>query len=217
MLDLKLCEALLNEGAKALEISISPKMRQQLLAYIAMLQKWNRSFNLTAVDKPQEMVQRHLLDSLSILPYLQGSQMIDVGTGAGLPGIPLSIVHQESTFVLLDSNHKKQVFVSQAVKSLSLKNCQCVESRVQTYQPTQKFSTILTRAFAPLSSMIQLTAHLLADDGHFLAMMGKATPELLILPEGYQMAELVMLKVPGEKATRHLAIVAKIGDIGKID
>lgn len=200
-------DALLLKGLKELKIESTLADREKLLAYLALLDKWNKRFNLTAVRVVQEMVGRHLLDSLSILPYLHGNRLIDVGTGAGLPGIPLSILQPSKTFFLLDSNQKKQIFVSHVVKSLSLVNAQCVTQPVQIYQPSEKFSTILTRAFAPLDRMLALTGHLLANEGRFLAMMGKISDENLVLPTGYIMQEVVSLNVPGEKADRHLAII----------
>jgi 16S rRNA (guanine527-N7)-methyltransferase len=203
------CEILLNKGLQTLSLSASDRQCAQLLAYIQLLDKWNRHFNLTSVRAPVEMVSRHLLDSLSIYPYLHGDRIIDVGTGAGLPGIPLSVMAPENSFFLLDSNQKKQVFVSQVVKSLSLKNVQCVHATVKTYQPEQKFSTIVTRAFAPVAHMIELTAHLLADDGLFLAMMGKPLQQEQALPPGYKIERIVSLQVPGEHAQRHLSMIAK--------
>lgn len=199
----------LEKGLIELKLVCSSQQVQQLLSFIARLEKWNRHFNLTAVRSPFEMVSRHILDSLSVAPYLHGKRIIDVGTGAGIPGIPLSILCQEKVFYLLDNNHKKQVFVTQAVKSLALKNAFCVHAMVQTYQPEQKFSTILTRAFAPLEQMITLSAHLLAEDGRILAMMGKVQPELPPLPSGYQFERIVSLNVPGQNAQRHLAIIKR--------
>ncbi|MFI4938700.1 MAG: 16S rRNA (guanine(527)-N(7))-methyltransferase RsmG, partial [Candidatus Berkiellales bacterium] len=126
--------------------------------------------------------------------------------GAGLPGIPLSILCQDKQFYLLDSSQKKQQFVALAIKSLRLMNATGVLSSAQTYQPEQKFSTILTRAFAPLTQMITMTKHLLDEDGRFLAMMGKS-PENLTLPTGFSLEKVVVLKVPQENAARHLAII----------
>lgn len=200
-------QRLLEKRLNELKLSTSHEQREKLLAYVALLYRWNKAFNLTAVREQHLMIDRHIIDSLSIAPYLLGDHLLDVGTGAGLPGIPLSVFYPERQFTLLDSNQKKQIFVSQAVKSLSLNNVHCVCQTVQTYQAEQKFSTILTRAFAPLTEMIPLCAHLLANDGRFFAMMGKATPDLLVLPVGYQIEDLIKLSVPGEKAERHLAIV----------
>ncbi len=203
------CREALEKGLAQLSISASEQQMDMLIAYLQLLHKWSQHFNLTSVRVPLQMVYRHLLDSLVVSTYLQGELIIDVGTGAGLPGIPLSIISPEKTFFLLDSNHKKQVFVSQVVKSLPLNNVQCVHSEVKSYEPTQKFSTIVTRAFAPLGHMIELTAHLLADNGRFLAMMGRVEQETLTLPPGYEIEHMISLNVPGESAQRHLGIIAK--------
>lgn len=201
---------LLEKRLAALGLSTSYEQREKMLDFVLLLHRWNQAFNLTAVREMHQMIDRHIIDSLSIAPYLIGDRILDVGTGAGLPGVPLSILYSDRQFSLLDSNQKKQVFVSQAVKSLALNNVQCVCHTVQTYQATQKFSTILTRAFAPLIEMIPLCGHLLKQDGRFFAMMGKASPDLLVVPMGYQIEELIKLDVPEEKADRHLAIVKSI-------
>jgi 16S rRNA (guanine527-N7)-methyltransferase len=204
----KVVESTLAKGLAKLNLPTSDAQLAKLLSFITLLQKWNQHFNLTAVRDPLSMVTRHILDSLSVSQYLNGNSILDVGTGAGLPGIPLSIFSLEKQFFLLDSNQKKQVFVSQAVKSLSLVNVNCVHSQVETYQPVQKFSTILARAFAPMAKMIPLAAHLLAEDGLFLLMLGKIQQEE-DLPLGFQIQRIVSLKVPGENAQRHLAIIVK--------
>lgn len=201
------CKAQLEAGLQAMGIVITSHQVEQLLVFLGMLIQWNERFNLTAVRSPIEMVRRHLLDSLSVNEFLFGDAILDVGTGAGLPGIPLSIIRPECSFYLLDSNQKRQIFVSQVIRELSLSNAKAVHSPVEAYQPTQKFSTILTRAFAPLPRMISTTNHLLAPNGHFLAMMGKATPEQLEVPSGYKVDRVISLSVPGESAERHVAIV----------
>jgi len=205
----KACEARLKEGLSALPIKATPWQIEALIAYIALLIKWNQKINLTSVRSPLEMVRRHLLDSVVVLPYLRGERILDVGSGAGIPGIPLAILQEQKAFYLLDSNQKKQVFVSQVVKSLSLKRVVCVHSLVQTYQPEQKFSTILTRAFAKPLQMIELTQHLLEDKGVFLAMMGKIEEEKLLLPSDYEIEQIIPLCVPGETAQRHLTVIKK--------
>ena len=197
------------QGLARLHFQASQEQITQNIDYLELMHKWNQRLNLTAIRNPVEMVSRHLLDSVVIYPHLVGQRIIDVGTGAGLPGIPLSIMAPDCQFFLLDSNHKKQVFVNQVVKSLSLKNVSCIYSEVSAYQPAEKFSTILTRAFAPLEKMIHLTSHLLAEGGRFLAMMGKVE-STTALPSGYELEQMIALKVPQERAERHLAIISRI-------
>jgi 16S rRNA (guanine527-N7)-methyltransferase len=156
-----------------LNLSLEPPAITSLLAFIALIEKWNKAYNLTAIRKKEEMVGLHLLDSLAILPYLHGNRIIDIGTGAGLPGIPLAICCPEREFTLLDCNAKKTRFVQQAVLELKLKNVTVCHQRVEDYQPIEGFSSILTRAFASLPDIIALTAHLLAADGVLLAMKGQ--------------------------------------------
>jgi 16S rRNA (guanine527-N7)-methyltransferase len=198
---------LLEAGLHAMELSLLPEQIDKMLIYLQMLDRWNESFNLTAIRSQQEMISRHLLDSLTIHPYLKGETILDVGTGAGLPGIPLSIFDPSRQYYLLDSNQKKQVFVSQVIRELSLSHVKAVHSTVEAYQPTQKFSTIVARAFAPLPKMVALSRHLLAADGQFLAMMGKVVTAQLDVPQGLVLHQVAPLNVPGEKAERHLAIV----------
>lgn len=202
-------KAFFEKGLRALGCELSQAQQSQCLLYLQELSLWGKAFNMTTIQKPQEMIVRHLLDSLSVLPYLFGERIIDVGTGAGLPGIPLSIAKDNATFFLLDSNQKKQVFLSHVIKLLQLNHVQCVTSAVQAYQVAPKFSTIITRAFAPVEKMIALTAHLLSDDGQFVAMMGKRPTEPILLPQGFQFKALIPLKVPFESGERHVAIIQK--------
>ncbi|MCW8903471.1 16S rRNA (guanine(527)-N(7))-methyltransferase RsmG, partial [Sedimenticola sp.] len=153
----------LSEGLRIMAIDLSERRQQLLLDYLALLLKWNKAFNLTAIRDPGEMVPRQLLDSLSILNLVQGERVLDVGTGPGLPGIPLAVAQPDRQFVLIDSNGKKTRFVQQAVVALGLDNVQVVRTRVEAYQPDAGFDTITSRAFAALPKMVQLTRHLLAD------------------------------------------------------
>lgn len=200
----------LTDGLDALGLSLLPRQHQALLDYLALLYKWNRVFNLTAVRDPAQMVSRHLLDSLAILPWVQGSRVLDVGTGAGLPGIPLAIALPEFQFVLLDSNGKKTRFLKQAVAELGLSNVSVEQARVEAYQDARGFDTITSRAFADLHDMLRLTSHLRAPGGYWLAMKaGLAELERQPLPEGLE-ATTVPLRVPGEPAQRHLIVVRDI-------
>ena len=188
-----------------LEQSLDDKQQSALIKYVELLEKWNKSYNLTAVRKPEQMVTRHLLDSLAISPYLRGKSILDVGTGAGLPGIPLAIAFPDRQFTLLDSNNKKTRFVVQAVSELELPNVDVVQSRAEEFQPNRVFGTIITRAYAAIGGMVRQTAHLLADDGQFLAMKGtNPVAEIDELPSNYVINESHIIKVPGLEEQRHL-------------
>ena len=198
----------LEQGLSQTELEVSAAAQQKLLDYIALLAKWNRSYNLTAVRKPEQMVTRHLLDSLVIKPFLHGKQILDVGTGAGLPGIPLAIVCPEREFTLLDSNSKKTRFVTQAAAELGLMNVNVVQSRVEGFQPHSPFDTVIARAFATIADFINQSAHLLAADGLFLVMKGVyPVTELEALEDTFMVEQTHKLVVPGLDAERHLIII----------
>lgn len=181
--------------------------RNRLLQYVQLLVKWNSVYNLTAVRDPQEMVTRHLLDSLSLLPYLQGARMLDIGTGAGLPGLPLAVARPDLDCTLLDSNAKKTRFVVQAVGELALKNVDVVQMRAEQYRPAVLFDTLVSRAFASIADMLTAARHLCAPRGRFLAMKGSyPEDELAAIPADYT-TEVVALTVPGLDAARHVVIV----------
>jgi 16S rRNA (guanine527-N7)-methyltransferase len=183
------------------------KQLEQLAAFLVLLVKWNKAFNLTAITEPLEMVTHHILDSLSISPYLHGGRIIDIGTGAGLPGIPLAIMHPEKQFVLLDSNQKKTRFCQQAVMELSLKNVEVVHSRVEKLSPTAQFDTILSRAFASINDMLSASKHLRADKGIFLAMKGRISEEELAGVSKEYAHKVHELIVPGLNAQRCVVII----------
>jgi 16S rRNA (guanine527-N7)-methyltransferase len=207
----------LDAGIAALKLAVDEGQRQQLLAYLALLQKWNRAYNLTAVRDPAEMVTRHLIDSLAVAPHLERRQretrplrVVDVGSGAGLPGIPLALVFPRFEFMLLDSNGKKTRFLTQAKAELGLDNVSVIQSRVEEFRPDAPlFDVVIARAFAPLGEILTLCHHLLARRGRILAMKGAVTAaELATLPEGAVQHELVRLVVPGlEGEARHLVCV----------
>jgi 16S rRNA (guanine527-N7)-methyltransferase len=166
----------LDAGLAAMGIEADETQREGLLSYVALLGRWNRAYNLTAVRDPIEMVSRHILDSLSVGPYLFGESVLDLGTGAGLPGIPLALLHPQRRFWLLDSNGKKARFVRQAVMDLNLVNCAVVQARMETYRPGRKFATIVARALASLSVLKALGEPVLERPGRLLLMKGR-TPE----------------------------------------
>jgi len=180
-----------------------------LLAYHALLVKWNKAYNLTAVRDPEEMIRRHLLDSLSIIPYVTGDRILDVGTGPGLPGIPLAICFPEKTLVLLDSNGKKTRFLTQAKIELGLTNMTPVQSRIESFS-SEPFDSITSRAFATLKDMVDGSIHLLKENGFFYAMKGLyPTDEIGELDNRTTVVDCFALHVPGEEAERHLVKIQK--------
>ena len=197
------CRHILETGLSALNQSVNPGQIDQLLAFIQLIAKWNRSYNLTAVRNNADMARLHILDSLAILPYIEGKRVIDIGTGAGLPGIPLAICLPDVQFTLLDSNAKKTRFVQQAVLELKLTNVTVVHSRVEDYQPEQGFDSVLTRAFASLPDIVQLTGHLLTDAGVLLAMKGQV-PEAELQQLSHYTATITPIHVPDVEAERCL-------------
>ena len=199
----------LEHGLSAMHLSLSEPQRESLLGYLGLLARWNRTYNLTAVRDPAEMVRRQLLDSLSILPWVTRGPVLDVGTGAGLPGIPLAIARPDLNFSLLDTNGKKTRFVQQAVGELGLANIEVIKSRVEALARNGHYALITSRAFATLADMRQTTAHLLAAGGCWLAMKG-ADPRAEVgdLPPG-DTVEVTQLQVPGEAARRHLVVMRR--------
>ncbi|MCK0536885.1 16S rRNA (guanine(527)-N(7))-methyltransferase RsmG [Alcanivorax quisquiliarum] len=203
----------LASGIDALGLELDAGQQQQLLAYVSLLDKWNRAFNLTAIRQPAEMVTRHVLDSLAVLPHLGEGPTLDVGTGAGLPGLVLAISRPAQTFVLLDSNGKKTRFVRQAARELGLANVEVVQSRVEQYR-NESFQNgspqVITRAFASLPDILALTGHLLGERGRLLAMKGaQADTEVAAVPAPWQ-AHTVSLVVPGLNESRQLVIVERL-------
>lgn len=190
-------------------VSLPAAAVERLLQYLALLLKWNRAYNLTAVP-PAEMVSRHLLDSLAVLPYLQGQRCADVGTGAGLPGIPLAIASPEKNFELLDSNGKKIRFVTQAITELGLPNARAHQSRVEQWRPQAGYEAITSRAFTALADMANLCEHLLAPQGRLLALKGQyPAEELNALPNRFEVEACHPLQVPGASGQRHLVVLRR--------
>lgn len=198
----------LQQGLTELGLNIDDAIQNKLLGYVDLLHKWNRAYNLTAVRKPELMVTRHLLDSLVITPYLKPGRILDVGTGAGLPGIPLALIRPEDEFFLLDSNSKKTRFITQAVAELGLKNVTVVQARVEDYKPGDHFDTIMSRAYSTLANMIAGTRHLLAEGGVFFALKGVyPVAELDEIPADMELIDSIELHVPMLDAERHLLII----------
>ncbi len=195
----------LDAGLAALGLTAGEAQRAGLIAYLALLARWNQAYNLTAVRDPLEMVGRHLLDSLSVGPYLFGDSVLDLGSGAGLPGIPLALLYPDRRFWLLDANGKKTRFIRQALMNLGLTNCEAVQARMESYRPARKFATIVARAVASLSELRALGEPLLDRPGRLLLMKGR-TPEaemedLTPRPDALMVHRLEVPFVVGE---RHL-------------
>jgi 16S rRNA (guanine527-N7)-methyltransferase len=198
----------IRSGLETLSLEHSEQQLDQLDAYLALLHKWNRAYNLTAVRDPAQMVGRHLLDSLAIAPWLHGAHFADVGTGAGLPGIPLAIMRPDSRFELIDSNGKKIRFVTQAINELQLGNAHATQCRVEDHRPQQGYDAVTSRAFAALTDMAQGCSHMLAPDGVLLALKGiYPDDEIQALPAQYGIEASHALQVPGETGERHLIVI----------
>ncbi|MDK9558307.1 16S rRNA (guanine(527)-N(7))-methyltransferase RsmG [Marinobacter sp. M216] len=200
----------LRDGLAAMDLSLSDAQQQQLLDFLALLNKWNRAYNLTAVRDEREMVSRQLLDSLSILPWVTTGHLLDVGAGGGLPGIPLAIALPERRFTLLDSNGKKTRFLNQCVLELGLSNVEVIHGRAEACAPEQPFSQISSRAFTALDNLVAWCGDLLANEGEFLAMKGQfPDDEVAALPAGWRVKSHQSLAVPGADGERHLLVIAR--------
>ncbi|MFO7188132.1 MAG: 16S rRNA (guanine(527)-N(7))-methyltransferase RsmG [Pseudomonadota bacterium] len=204
-------QAVLADGAARLGLALSAAQCETLLRYIELLEKWNGVYNLTAVRGRAAMVRQHLLDSLAVVPHIPGGRLLDVGTGPGLPGIPIAVAQPERPVSLVDSSEKKTVFARQAAAALGLENVSVHSQRVERWQPEERFDLIISRAFADIAQFVSWCAHLLAPEGVLAAMKG-AYPEaeLQALPEGYAVRRIVRLEVPYLEAERHLVLIGKL-------
>lgn len=193
----------------AADLTLPDQQKQQLVAYVEMLHKWNKAYNLTSVRDPMQMLVRHIMDSIVVNAHLTGTRFIDVGTGPGLPGIPLAIVRPDSHFTLLDSLGKRVRFLRQVQHELGLKNIEPVQSRVEEFKPEPAFDGVISRAFASLQDMVSLCHHLpLKGQGRFYALKGiRPDDELAALPEGVQLEHVVKLRIPELDGERHLVII----------
>ena len=203
-------QAILEQGIADAGLAISQPTQQKLLAYLALMQKWNKVHNLTAVRDPDEMVTLHLLDSLAVLPFIDGKSLLDVGSGAGLPGIPLAICLPELKVTVIDSNQKKVSFMRQAKAELGIANLEVLGGRVEEIQPDHKFDIVISRAFSDLSLFIWLTHQLCDAHGKWLAMKGVyPDAELVELEQKTKLkpSKVEVLKVPGLEAQRHLVFL----------
>ncbi|MBS6438561.1 MULTISPECIES: 16S rRNA (guanine(527)-N(7))-methyltransferase RsmG [Pantoea] len=195
---------------KAAGISLSDQQKEQLVAYVGLLDKWNKAYNLTSVRDPQQMLVRHILDSIVVAPHLKGERFIDVGTGPGLPGIPLAIVLPQAHFTLLDSLGKRVRFLRQVQHELGLPNITPVQSRVETFPSEPPFDGVISRAFASLQDMVNWCHHLPSAQGQFYALKGvRPDDEIASLPAGFRLVSVEALQVPELDGERHLVIIGR--------
>ena len=196
------------QGVVALGVDLAAETQGRLLDYLALIQKWNKVYNLTAVREPQKMVNHHLLDCLAVLPHVAARTILDVGSGAGLPGIPLALALPQAQITLLDSNHKKAAFLKQVVIELGLPNATVVCQRVEAWRPNGSFELVISRAFSDLAEYLLLAGRLCAKDGVIAALKGVYPyEELTQMPREFKLKSVVRLDVPGLPAERHLVLV----------
>ncbi len=193
---------LLQSGLEQLNLIASPITREKIIAYITLLHKWNKIYNLTAITNPKDILVRHIFDSLAITPFIAGPYILDFGTGAGLPGVPLALLLPEYNFVLLDSSHKKTTFLHHVALALNLKNIKIITKRIEEFHFDHLFATIVTRATTNLDTIIEKTEHLCKKPGQILVMKGKhPTEELKTIKKPF---ELLRLEVPHLNEERHV-------------
>jgi 16S rRNA (guanine527-N7)-methyltransferase len=198
----------LKRGLIEIGLTLEGDIQQSLLDYIALIEKWNRAYNLTAIREPEKMVSHHLLDSLAVAPHLYGKRLLDVGSGAGLPGIPLALARPKMHVTVLDSNHKKAAFLKQAVMELKLRNADVCNERVESWQAQNKFDVIISRAFSDMGEFVRITRHLLAPGGVFAAMKGlHPYEEIEKLPPNCKVRQVLPLAIPGVEGARHLVMI----------
>ena len=203
--------AQLSDYLAEMDISATELQQKQLVGFVEMLNKWNKAYNLTSVRSPEQMLIRHVMDSLVVSPYLEGQRFIDVGTGPGLPGIPLAILNPDKEFVLLDSLGKRIRFQKQVQFELKINNFTSIESRVEAYQPEQKFDGVLSRAFASIADMLNWCHHLPKENGLFYALKGQLTAaELAAIPAEFTLVDTITLEVPKLEEQRHLLKLVKV-------
>ncbi|MGR5120115.1 16S rRNA (guanine(527)-N(7))-methyltransferase RsmG [Vibrio astriarenae] len=193
------------------DLEVSERQREQLVGYVILLDKWNKAYNLTSVRDPMDMLVKHILDSVVVSKYLDGERYIDVGTGPGLPGIPLAIMQPDTSFVLLDSLGKRIRFIKQVIHELKISNVTPVQSRVEEYDPGEGFDGVLSRAFASLKDMIEWCHHLpKPDKGVFLALKGQySEDESAEIPAWCSVTDIKSLQVPELEGERHLVILSR--------
>jgi 16S rRNA (guanine527-N7)-methyltransferase len=201
-------ERQLTEGLASLHLDLPQEAPEQLLRYLALLQKWNRTYNLTAIREPGRLVTHHLLDCLAAVPHVPAGHLVDIGSGGGLPGVPIAIAHPDQPVTLLDSNHKKGAFLKQVAIECGLRNVEVQVGRAEEYHPAARFDVAVSRAFSDLSGFVDAARGLVKPSGDLAAMKGVyPDEELASLPAGVAVVRVVPLEVPGLKAARHLVLL----------
>lgn len=200
----------LSAGMAAMDLNLDAPVQQRLIAYLDLLAKWNKTYNLTAIHDPERMLTHHLLDSLAVLPHVRAGRLLDVGSGAGLPGIPLALARPGMHVTMLDASNKKASFMQQAIIELGLKNAEALHTRVEDLKPELPFDQIVSRAFSDLSEFVRLTGHLLAPGGEWLAMKGLYPNEELAQLKGARLKADHRLRVPELDAERHLIVLEAV-------
>ncbi|MCW5627023.1 MAG: 16S rRNA (guanine(527)-N(7))-methyltransferase RsmG [Burkholderiales bacterium] len=205
---------MLARGAADLGVPLSPAALRKLLDYQALLAKWNRVYNLTAIREPERVVSHHLLDSLAVVPHLEGHRVADIGTGAGLPGIPIAILRPQWVLALVDSNHKKMAFVTQALAELQITNGVARRDRVEQWRPVDPFDQVVSRAFADLPDFVKVAGHLVRPGGQLVAMKGlHPYEEIAQLPADWVCIRVQPLEVPGVDGQRHLVFLQRASEV----
>jgi 16S rRNA (guanine527-N7)-methyltransferase len=203
-------DGFLAAGVSELGISLDPEARRKLIGHLELLDKWNRVYNLTAVRDKARAVSVHILDSLAVLPYVTGNRVLDVGSGAGFPGLPIALARPDLEVDLLDANHKKCAFLAQAIADTGAPNAKVVCSRVESYRPASGYDCIISRAFAETAEFVALSGQLLAPGGSILAMKGvHPIEEIARIPSGYRVRHVRALSVPGLAAQRHVVLIER--------
>ena len=204
-------ESRLAKGLEALGLALAPGQVQALLTLAAELADWNTRVNLTAITDPAEVVDKHLLDSLAVLPHMRGLKVADIGTGAGFPGLPLAVADLDRRYTLVESTGKKVAFVRHAVAKMKLPNVEVVQARSESYMPARPFDSVIARALGSLADFVRVGGHLAVRDGRLLAMKGKVPEdELKALPAGWKLRAVHPIRVPGLDAERCLVELARV-------
>jgi 16S rRNA (guanine527-N7)-methyltransferase len=203
-------KALLQLALQENHLSLSESEQQKMIRYLELMQTWNKVFNLTNITAPRDMVYLHIIDSLAVQPHLNGTRLLDVGTGAGLPGIPLALLNPEQQWVLLDKNSKKTRFLTQTVAELQLVNVEIVHNRSEDFHTSHCFDSILSRALGTIRMFAETTEHLLCPTGKLIAMKGKYPQEELDdLPDNIKVEDITRLDIKGMEIERHIVRMTK--------